>query len=43
VEADTMATLRKHVAAYPDISVTSAEKKGGIEALREAVLEAVSA
>ncbi len=43
VEADTMAKLRKHVAAYPDISVTSAEKKGGIEALREAVLEAVSA
>jgi GTP-binding protein len=43
VEADTMEKLRKHVAAYPDISVTSAEKKGGIEALREAVLEAVAA
>jgi GTP-binding protein len=43
VEADTMEKLRKHVAAYPDISVTSAEKKGGIEALREAVLEAVTA
>jgi GTP-binding protein len=43
VETDTMEKLRKHVAAYPDISVTSAEKKGGIEALREAVLEAVAA
>lgn len=42
VEADTMAKLRKHVAAYPDISVTSAEKKGGIEDLRAAVLEAVA-
>ena len=41
VELDTMAKLRKHVAAYPDLSVTSAEKKGGIEDLREAVLEAV--
>ena len=41
VEADTMEKLRKHVAAYPNISVTSAEKKGGIDALREAVLEAV--
>jgi GTP-binding protein len=39
---DTMAKLRKHVAAYPDISVTSAEKKGGIEDLRAAVLEAVA-
>ena len=43
VEADTIEKLRKHVAAYPNISVTSAEKKGGIEALREAVLEAVVA
>ena len=42
VELDTMAKLRKHVAAYPDLSVTSAEKKGGIEDLREAVLEAVA-
>ena len=41
VELDTMAKLLKHVAAYPDLSVTSAEKKGGIEDLREAVLEAV--
>ncbi len=42
VEHDTMAKLRKHVAAYPDLSVTSAEKKGGIEDLRRAVLEAVA-
>lgn len=43
VEADTLEKLRKHVAAFPQISVTSAEKKGGIEELREAVLEAVQA
>lgn len=42
VETDTMAKLRKHVAAYPDLSVTSAEKKGGIDDLRRAVLEAVA-
>ena len=42
VEADTMAKLRKHVAAYPDLSITSAEKRGGIEELRAAVLEAVA-
>lgn len=42
VEVDTMAKLRKHVAAYPDISVTSAEKRGGIDDLRDAVLEAVA-
>ena len=42
VVLDTMAKLRKHVAAYPDLSVTSAEKKGGIEDLRRAVLEAVA-
>ncbi len=42
VELDTMAKLRKHVAAYPELSVTSAEKKGGIEDLRRAVLEAVA-
>ena len=42
VEVDTMAKLRKHVAAYPDLSVTSAEKKGGIDDLRRAVLEAVA-
>ena len=42
VEADTITKLRKHVAAYPDLSVTSAEKRGGIEELRAAVLEAVA-
>jgi GTP-binding protein len=42
VEVDTMTKLRKHVAAYPELSVTSAEKKGGIEELRDAVLEAVA-
>jgi GTP-binding protein len=42
VETDSMAKLRKHVAAYPDLSVTSAEKRGGIEELRAAVLEAVA-
>jgi GTP-binding protein len=42
VETDTMAKLRKHVAAYPDLSVTSAEKRGGMEELRAAVLEAVA-
>jgi len=42
VETDTMAKLRKHVAAYPDLSITSAEKRGGIEELRSAVLEAVA-
>lgn len=42
VETDTMAKLRQHVAAYPDLSVTSAEKRGGIEELRAAVLEAVA-
>ena len=42
VETDTMTKLRKHVAAYPDLSVTSAEKRGGIEELRSAVLEAVT-
>lgn len=43
VEADTMTKLRKHVAAFPQISVTSAEKRGGIDDLRSAVLEAVQA
>lgn len=41
VEAATIEELRKHSAAFPLISATSAEKKGGIDALREAVLEAV--
>ena len=42
VETDSMTKLRKHVAAYPDLSVTSAEKRGGIEELRAAVLVAVA-
>ncbi len=42
VEAKTLEDLRKHVAAFPQISVTSAEKKGGIDELRAAVLEAIS-
>ncbi len=42
VEADTAEKLRKHVAAFPQLSVTSAEKRGGIDELREAVLEAVA-
>lgn len=42
IEADTMTKLRKHVAAYPDLSITSAEKRGGIDELRAAVLEAVA-
>ncbi len=41
VEADTAEKLRKHVAAFPQLSVTSAEKRGGIDDLRMAVLEAV--
>lgn len=42
VEVDTMTKLRKHVAAYPELSVTSAAKRGGIDELRAAVLEAVA-
>ncbi|MBL0925424.1 MAG: YihA family ribosome biogenesis GTP-binding protein [Sphingomonadaceae bacterium] len=41
VQADTATKLRKHVAAFPELSVTSAEKRGGIEDLRAAVLEAI--
>ncbi|MBK9432987.1 MAG: YihA family ribosome biogenesis GTP-binding protein [Sphingomonadales bacterium] len=42
VEAATLDELRKHSAAFPLISATSAEKKGGIDDLRDAVLEAVA-
>lgn len=42
VEEATLAELRKHSAAFPLISATSAEKKGGIDALRGAVLEAIA-
>ncbi|MGL5840037.1 MAG: ribosome biogenesis GTP-binding protein YihA/YsxC [Sphingorhabdus sp.] len=42
VEVATLEELRKHSAAFPMISATSAEKKGGMDDLREAVLEAVA-
>jgi len=35
----TQAVARKHIAAYPGVIVTSAEKQTGIAALRAAVLE----
>ena len=38
VTAVTVAEARKHVAAYPEVSVTSAEKGLGISELRAAVL-----
>jgi GTP-binding protein len=41
VEASVLEELRKHSAAFPAISITSAEKRGGIDDLRDAVLEAV--
>jgi GTP-binding protein len=41
VEAAVLDELRKHSAAFPAISITSAEKRGGIDDLRDAVLEAV--
>ena len=41
VEIATLEALRKHTAAFPFISVTSAEKRGGIDDLRDAVLEAI--
>ncbi len=41
VTAETLIALSKHPAAFPEISVTSAEKKMGIEALRETILDAV--
>ncbi len=42
IETATLASLRKHVAAYPELSITSAEKRGGIDGLREAVLESIA-
>lgn len=41
VKAETLKALSKHTAAFPEISVTSAEKKMGIEELRETILDAV--
>ena len=43
VTARTADEARKHAAAFPEIDVTSSETGLGIEALRRAVLEAVSA
>lgn len=42
VQAATMAAISKRAAAFPEMSVTSAEKKGGIDELRAAVLEAAA-
>jgi GTP-binding protein len=39
VHAATEAEARKHIAAYPGVLVTSAEKRTGIAALRAAILE----
>jgi GTP-binding protein len=43
VEAATLNELRRHSAAFPVISATSAEKRGGLDELRDAVLEAIQA
>ncbi|MFN3458552.1 MAG: ribosome biogenesis GTP-binding protein YihA/YsxC [Novosphingobium sp.] len=39
VTAETIAAARKRTAAYPEVLVTSSEKKMGIEELRAAVLQ----
>jgi GTP-binding protein len=39
VHAATEAVARKHIAAYPGVMITSAEKHPGIAALRAAILE----
>jgi GTP-binding protein len=39
VHAATEAVARKHIAAYPGVMITSAEKREGIAALRAAILE----
>ncbi|WP_438727730.1 ribosome biogenesis GTP-binding protein YihA/YsxC [Parasphingorhabdus sp. DH2-15] len=41
VEAETLAALRKHPAAYPEIFTTSSEKKHGITELRTFVLDSI--
>lgn len=41
VKAQTLQALAKHPAAFPEISVTSAEKKLGINELRETILDSV--
>lgn len=40
--ADTEAEMRRHVAAFPGIIMTSSEQRTGIDALRAAVVEAVA-
>lgn len=40
VKSETLTALAKHPAAFPEISVTSAEKKMGIAELRETILDA---
>jgi GTP-binding protein len=39
VHAATEVVARKHIAAYPGVMITSAEKRTGIAALRAAILE----
>ncbi len=41
VKAQTLRALSKHPAAYPEISITSAEKKMGIVELQEIILDSV--
>ncbi|APG62391.1 YihA family ribosome biogenesis GTP-binding protein [Sphingorhabdus lutea] len=41
ISEEVQAELRKHSAAYPEISITSAEKKGGIDELRAFILETI--
>ena len=41
IEAATAAEARKHVAAHPEVMVTSSEKGMGIPELRAAVIEAI--
>ena len=38
----TLATIAKHAAAYPQLLVTSAEKKAGMDDLRQAVARAIA-
>src|SRR5690606_27772296 len=39
---DTLARVKRHPAAYPAVLATSSEKDVGLDALREAIAEAVS-
>lgn len=42
VVSETLEQIRKHPAAYPELIVTSAEKKTGIDQLRRAVARAIA-